>query len=161
LVSFPDIGHRGTQRLRLTWALFVAPVVVAIAVVAIAEPPPADGTTTWFTVIVVSAAIVDFAGAFWIRRVGAEAILALDSNDAIRDGYYRRMVLACAFVVTPALLAFAFAFTVGTTVVFYLVAAAALVLLAYAGPRRGDIELLDDRMVDAGRSFRVSAALDS
>ncbi len=139
----------------------MAPVVAAIAIVVIAAPPPADEPTTWFAVIVVSAAIVDFAGVVWIRRVGGEAILSLDSNNEIRDAYLRRMVLACAFAVAPALLAFAFAFTAGTTVVFYIVALAALVLLAYAGPRSADIAELDDRMVDAGRSFRVSAALDS
>ncbi len=160
-MSFPDIDHRGTQRLRRIWTLFMAPVVAAIAIVVIAAPPPADEPTTWFAVIVVSAAIVDFAGVVWIRRVGGEAILSLDSNNEIRDAYLRRMVLACAFAVAPALLAFAFAFTAGTTVVFYIVALAALVLLAYAGPRSADIAELDDRMVDAGRSFRVSAALDS
>jgi len=160
-MSFPDVGHRGTQRLRRIWALFVAPVVVAIAIVAIGLLPPSNETTTWFAVIVVSAAVVDFAGVFWIRRVGGEAILSLDSNNEIRDAYLRRMVLACAFAVAPALLAFAFVFAAGTTEVFYIVALASLALLAYAGPRSADIEELDDRMVGAGRSFRVSAALDS
>lgn len=160
-MSFPDIDRRGTRRLGWIWALFVAPVVAAIALVVVVAPSQSDGSAAWFTVVVVLAAVVDFAGVFWIRWVGAEAILSLDSNDEIRVAYLRRMVLSCAFAVTPALLAFAFVFAAGTTEVFLGVAAAALLLLAYAGPRSGDIELLDDRMVDAGRSFRVSAALDS
>ena len=160
-MSFPDIDHRGTRRLRWIWAFFVAPVVVAIALVVIVAPSQSGGRAVWVTVIVVLAAIVDFSGVFWIRWVGAEAILSLDSNDEIRAAYLHRMVLSCAFAVAPALLAFAFVFATGAREVFYGVAVAALLLLAYAGPRVGDIELLDDRMVEAGRSFRVSAALDA
>jgi cell division protein FtsW (lipid II flippase) len=160
-VLFPDIDRRGTRRLRWIWAFFVASVVVAIALVVIVAPSQSDGSAAWVTGVVVLAAIVDFAGVFWIRWVGVEAILSLDSNDEIRDAYLRRMVLSCAFAVAPALLAFAFVFAAGTTVVFYVVAAAALVLLLHAGPRSRDIERLDEWMVDAGRSFRVSAALDA
>ena len=72
----------------------------------------------------------------------------------------RSMILACAFATVPPLLAFSFAVLVGTTTVFYVIAAVSLVLLVVAGPRNGDIARLDDRMVDAGRPFRVAAALD-
>ena len=113
-----------------------------------------------FATVVGLVAVIDFGSVFWIRRVGTAAILGAESNAEIRDAYLRRMILASAFATVPSILAFAFAISVGTTTIFYVIAGASLVLLVFAGPRAGDLARLDDRMVDAGRPFRVAAALD-
>ena len=159
-MSLPDVTRHGTRRLRQIWVLFVVPVLVAIALVVVATPPPSSGNTGLFALIVSVVAVIDFAAVFWIRSVGAGAILAAESNAEIRDAYLRRMVLSCAFATAPPILACAFAIVAGTTTAFFAVAATSLVLLVLAGPRAGDIARLDDRMVDAGRPFRVAAALD-
>ncbi len=143
------------------WVLFVLPVVIAIAIVAIASPRSAGANAGLFTVVAGLVALIDFGSLFWIRSIGADAILSAESNAEIRDAYTRRMVLACAFATIPPLLAFAFVLVARTTTAFFIIAATSLVLLALAGPRRRDIDALDDRMVEAGRPFRVAAALDS
>lgn len=159
-VLLPDLAGRGTRRLQGIWVLFVVPVLAAIAVVAVVAPHSSNGNSGLFGAIAGLVAVIDFGSVFWMRSVGAAAILAAESNADICDAYLRRMTLACAFATVPAILAFAFAIVVGTTTVFFVVAAVSLALLVFAGPRTGDIARLDDRMVDAGRPFRVSAALD-
>ena len=160
-MSIPDLAHRGTRRLQGMWALFVLPVVIVIAIVAIASPQSVGANAGLFTAIAGLVALIDFGSLFWIRSIGADAILSAESNAEIRDAYTRRMVLACSFATIPPLLAFAFALVAGTTTGFFVIAGVSLLLLALAGPRRGDIDALDDRMVEAGRPFRVAAALDS
>lgn len=160
-VSLPDLARHGTRRLKQIWALFVTPVLVVITIVAIGTPHASSGNAGLFVAVAGLVAAVDFGSVFWIRNVGAAAILGAESNAEIRDAYLRRMILACAFATVPALLAFAFAIVVGTTTIFYAIAAASLVLLVLAAPRSGDLARLDDRMVDAGRPFRVSAAFDA
>lgn len=157
----PDLAHRGTRRLQRVWALFVAPVVVVIAIVALGGPHPRSANATLFVSIAALVALIDFGSMFWIRSVGTEAVLAADSNAEIREAYGRRMLLACSFAAIPTLLAFTFVIVAGTSTTFFIIAAASLGMLAFAGPRRGDIDMLDDRMVEAGRPFRVAAALDS
>jgi len=112
-------------------------------------------------VIAAVVALIDFGSVFWIRSVGTGAILAADSNAEIRAAYSRRLQLACSFAAIPSLLAFTFVIVAGTTMTFFVIAVVSLGLLAFAGPRRRDIDVLDDRMVAAGRPFRVAAALDS
>ena len=136
------------------------PVLAVIPVVVIAAPKSSGGSTGLFAVVVGLVAVIDFGAVFWIRNVGTGAILRAESNAEIRDAYLRRMILACAFATTPSILAFAFAIVAGTTTAFFVIGAASLVLLVFAGPRAGDIARLDDRMVAAGRPFRVAAALD-
>jgi hypothetical protein len=131
-----------------------------IAVAAVWAPQTSSGSTTLFATVAGLVAVIDFGSVFWIRHVGTAAILGADSNAEIRDAYLRRMILACAFATVPSILAFALAISVGTTTIFYAIAGASLVLLVFAGPRAGDLARLDDRMVDAGRPFRVAAALD-
>lgn len=160
-MSLPDLAHRGIRRLQGVWGLFVAPVPVVMAIVAIGRPDPESTNATLFATIAGLVALVDFGSVFWIRSVGAGAILDADSNDEIREAYSRRMVLACSFAAIPSLLAFTFVIVAGTTTAFFIIAAISLGLLGLAGPRRGDIAALDDRMVEAGRPFRVAAALDS
>ena len=160
-MSLPDLAHRGTRRLQRTWVLFVLPVLIVIAAVAIAWPQSASTNAGLFAMIAGVVALIDFGSVFWIRSVGADAVLSAESNAEIRDAYARRMVLACAFATIPPLLAFAFVVVAGTTTVFFIIAVISLVLLTLAGPRRGDIGVLDDRMVKNGRPFRVAAALDS
>ena len=160
-MSLPDLAHRGMRRLQRIWGLFVAPVLVAIAVVAIGGPHPQSANATLFAAVAGLVALIDFASVFWIRAVGTGAIIAADSNDEIREAYSRRMVLACSFAAVPSLLAFTFVVVAGTTTAFFIITAGSLGLLAFAGPRGADIDRLDDRMVDAGRPFRVAAALDS
>jgi hypothetical protein len=159
-VSLPDITSRGTRRLRQIWVLFVVPVLVVIVIAAIGAPFPSSANTGLFGAVVGLVAVVDFGSVFWMRATGAAAILTAESNGEIRDAYLRRMTLACAFATAPSILAFAFAIMVGTTTIFFVIAAGSLVLLTLAAPRPGDIARLDDRMVDAGRPFRVAAALD-
>lgn len=159
-VSLPDLTRPGTRRLRQIWVLLVVPVLVLTAIVAIAAPRASSDNTGLFAAIVGLVAVIDFGSVFWIRRVGTAAILGAESNAEIRDAYLRRMILSCAFATVPPLLAFAFALAVGTTTIFFVVAAVSLFLLVVAGPRTRDIARLDDRMVDAGRPFRVAAALD-
>ena len=159
-MSLPDLTRRGTRRLRGIWVLFVIPVLVAIVIVAVSAPEASNGSTGLFGAVAGLVAVIDFGSVFWMRSVGAAAILEAESNAEIRDAYLRRMTLACAFATVPPILAFAFAIVVGTTTIFFVIAAASLVLLVFSGPRAGDIARLDDRMVDAGRPFRVAAALD-
>ena len=159
-VSLPDLTRHGTRRLRQVWALFVIPVLVVIVIGAVSAPRASSGSTGLFAVVVGLVAVIDFGSVFWIRSVGSAAILAAESNADIRDAYLRRMTLACAFATVPSILAFAFAIVVGTTTVFFVIAVASLVLLVFSGPWAGDIARLDDQMVDAGRPFRVAAALD-
>ena len=159
-MSLPDLTRHGTRRLRQIWVLFVIPVLVVIAVAAVWAPQTSSGSTALFATVAGLVAVIDFGSVFWIRHVGTAAILGADSNAEIRDAYLRRMILACAFATVPSILAFAFAISVGTTTIFYAIAAASLVLLVFAGPRAGDLARLDDRMVDAGRPFRVAAALN-
>lgn len=159
-MSLPDLTHRGTRRLRQIWVLFVVPVLAMIVVVVISTPKSSSSADGLFAAVAGLVAVIDFGSVFWIRHVGRSAILGAESNAEIRDAYLRRMILACAFATVPAVLAFAFAIVVGTTLVFFVIAAASLVLLVRAGPWAGDIARLDDRMVDAGRPFRVAAALD-
>ena len=102
--------------------LFVIPVLAAIAVVVVAAPQPSGGGTGLFVLVVGLVAVIDFAAVFWIRSVGTGAILGAESNAEIRDAYLRRMILACAFATVPAVLAFAFAIVVGTTLVFFVIA---------------------------------------
>lgn len=137
------------------------PVLVMIALVAIGGPHPPSANASLFAAIGGVVALIDFGSLFWIRGVGSSAVLASESNAEIRDAYSRRMVMACSFAVIPSLLAFAFVIVAGTTTAFFLISAASLGLLVFAGPRRADIDRLDDRMVEAGRPFRVAAALDS
>jgi len=160
-VLLPDLAHRGTHRLQTIWGLFAVPVLVVIALVAIGGPHPPSTNVSLFAAIAGVVALIDFGSLFWIRGVGAGAVLAADSNAEIRDAYSHRMVMACSFAAIPSLLAFTFVIVAGTTTAFYLISAASLGLLVFAGPRRADIESLDDRMVEAGRPFRVAAALDS
>jgi len=160
-VLLPDLAGRGTRRLQGIWVLFVVPVLVAIAIVAVVAPNPSNGNIGLFGAVASLVAVIDFGSVFWMRNVGSAAILAAESNADIRDAYVRRMTLACAFATVPSILAFAFAILVGTTTVFFVIAAASLVLLVFSGPRAGDIARLDDQMVDAGRPFRVAAALDA
>lgn len=160
-MSLPDIASHGTWRLQQIWVLFVVPVLVVILIVAIGAPPPSSANTGLFGAVAGLVAVVDFGSVFWMRATGAAAILTAESNAEIRDAYLRRMTLACAFAIVPTLLAFAFAIVVGTTTVFFVIAVVSLVLLVFAAPRSGDIAHLDSRMVDAGRPFRVSAALDA
>ena len=159
-MSLPDLAHRGTHRLQRAWGLFVLPVLVVIAVVAIGGPHPQSSNASLFAAIVGVVALIDFGSLFWIRAVGTSAVLAAESNAEIREAYSRRMVLACSFAAIPSLLAFTFVIVAGTTTAFFGITVASLGLLVFAGPRRGDIEVLDDRMVEAGRPFRVAAALD-
>jgi hypothetical protein len=159
-VLLPDLTHRGTGRLRQIWILFVVPVLVLIVLVAVWSPQASSGNAGLFTAVAGVVAVIDFGSVFWIRGVGTAAILQAESNAEIRDAYLRRMILACAFATVPPILAFSFAVLVGTTTVFYVIAAVSLVLLVVAGPRKGDIARLDNRMVGAGRPFRVAAALD-
>lgn len=160
-MSLPDLAHRGIRRLTRIWGLFVAPVLLVIAVVAIGGPHPQSANAAVLAAIAGLVALIDFAAVFWIRSVGAGAIVAVDSNDEIREAYGRRMVLACSFAAIPSLLAFTFVIVAGTTTAFFIITAGSLGLLALAGPRAGDIDRLDDRMIEAGRPFRVAAALDS
>jgi hypothetical protein len=160
-VLLPDLTRHGTRRLQQIWVLFVIPVLVVIVIVVIGAPHPSSANTWLFGAVAGLVAVVDFGSVFWMRAAGATAILGAESNAEIRDAYLRRMTLACAFATVPPILAFAFAIVVGTTTVFFVIAAASLVLLVFAGPRSGDIERLDDRMVEAGRPFRVAAALDA
>jgi hypothetical protein len=136
-------------------------VVVVIALVVFGRPGTSSGSSGLFSGVAVLFAVIDFGSALWIHNVGSAAILNAESNAVIRDAYLRRMTLACAFATVPALLAFVFVIVAGTTMAFFVVAAASLVLLVFVGPRAGDIADLDDRMVEAGRPFRVSAALDA
>ncbi len=159
-VSLPDLTRHGTRRLRQIWVLFVVPVLAVIVVVAVSAPQASNGSTGLFAAVAGLVAVIDFGSVFWIRNVGSAAILAADSNADIRDAYLRRMTLACAFATVPSILAFAFAIVVGTTTVFFVIAAASLVLLVFSGPRADDIARLDEQMVDEGRPFRVAAALD-
>ena len=159
-VLLPDLTHHGTGRFRQIWVLFVVPVLVLVVVAAVWSPQTSSGNAGLFTAVAGAVAVIDFGSVFWIRHVGTAAILQAESNAEIRDAYLRRMILACAFATVPPILAFSFAVLVGTTTVFYVIAAVSLVLLVVAGPRNGDITRLDDRMVDAGRPFRVAAALD-
>lgn len=160
-MSLPDLTHHGTRRLQRIWGLFVLAVLAVVVGVAIGGPHPQSGNTALFAAIAGVVALIDFAAVFWIRGVGAGAVLAAESNAEIREAYRRRMVLACSFAAIPSMLAFTFVIAAGTTTAFHIIAAASLGLLVLAGPRRGDIDLLDDRMVEAGRPFRVAAALDS
>jgi hypothetical protein len=160
-VSLPDITSHGTRRLQQIWVLFVIPVLVVTVIVAIGAPPSSSANAGLFGAVAGIVAVVDFGSVFWMRATGAAAILTAESNAEIRDAYLRRMTLACAFAIVPTLLAFAFAIVVGTTTVFFVIAVVSLVLLVFAAPRSGDIAHLDSRMVDAGRPFRVSAALDA
>lgn len=160
-MSLPDVTHRGTRRLQGMWVLFVLPVVIVITIVAIASPQSASANAGLFTAIAGVVALIDFGSLFWIRSVGTDAVLSAQSNAEIRAAYTRRMVLACACATIPPLLAFAFAMVAGTTTAFFVIAAISLILLALAAPRRGDIDVLDDRMIEAGRPFRVAATLDS
>ncbi len=160
-VLLPDLTRHGTRRLRQIWALLVIPVLVVIVIVAVSAPQASSGSTGLFAAVAGLVAVIDFGSVFWMRNVGSAAILAAESNADIRDAYVRRMTLACAFATVPSILAFAFAILVGTTTVFFVIAAASLVLLVFSGPRAGDIARLDDQMVDAGRPFRVAAALDA
>ena len=159
-MSLPDLTRHGTRRLRQIWFLFVIPVLAVIVIVVVSAPEATSSSSALFGVVAGLVAVIDFGSVFWMRNVGAEAILEAESNTEIRDAYLRRMTLACAFATVPPLLAFAFAIVVGTTTVFFVIAAASVALLVFAGPRAGDIARLDDRMVDAGRPFRVAAALD-
>lgn len=143
------------------WGGFVAVVLLGIGVVAVAAPWPSNDVASLFTAIIGVLAVIDFGSVFWIRSVGAAAILTADSNDDIRRAYARRMLLACAFSITPAFLAFVFVLVAGTTKAFYAVSVLALVVLVISAPRRADIDRLDGLMIDEGRPFRVSAALDS
>ena len=160
LVSLPDLTRHGTRRLQQIWVLFVIPVFVVIIIVVVAAPQASTGNGGLFGAVAGLVALIDFGSVFWMRNVGADAILGAESNAEIRDAYLRRMTLACAFATVPPLLAFAFAIVVGTTTIFFVIAAASVALLVFAGPRAGDIARLDDRMVEAGRPFRVAAALD-
>jgi hypothetical protein len=160
-VSLPDVDHRGISRLRLIWGGFIAVVLIGTGIVVVGVPWPSNDLGPLFSVIIGVLVVIDFGSVFWFRRIGAQAILSAESNDEIRDAYTRRMVLACAIAMTPPLLAFTFVLVAGTTTVFFIIAVASFVLLALAGPRRGDIDVLDDHMVEAGRPFRVAAALDS
>ena len=160
LVLLPDLTRHGSRRLRQIWILFVIPVLVEISVVAVWAPQSSSESTGLFAAVAGLVAVIDFAAVFWIRSVGTAAILGAESNAEIRDAYLRRMILACAFATVPSILAFAFAIAVGTTTILYVIAGASLVLLVFVGPRAGDLARLDDRMVDAGRPFRVAAALD-
>lgn len=160
LVSLPDLTRHGTRRLRQIWVLFVIPVLAVIAIVVVSAPEASSGSSALFGVIAGLVAVIDFGSVFWMRSIGAAAILGGESNAEIRDAYLRRMTLSCAFATVPALLAFAFTIVVGTSTIFFVIAAASVALLVFAGPRAGDIARLDDRMVDAGRPFRVAAALD-
>lgn len=160
-VSLPDVDHRGISRLRLIWGGFIAVVLIGIGIVGVGAPWPSNDVGPLFSVIIGVLVVIDFGSVFWFRRIGTQAILSAESNAEIRDAYTRRMVLAFAFAMIPPLLAFTFVLVAGTTTVFFIIAVASLVLLALAGPRRGDIDVLDDHMVEAGRPFRVAAALDS
>ncbi len=160
-VSLPDVGHRGLGRLRSIWGGFVAAVLFGVLVVVFGAPWPESDSGPLFAVIVGLLAVADFGSVAWFRRAGATAILEAESNDDIRTAYVRRMLLACGFSVTPAFAAFVLVLAVGMTRVFFAVSLLALGALIVSGPRRVDIERLDERMIDAGRPFRVSAALDS
>lgn len=72
-----------------------------------------------------------------------------------------RLRLIWGGFIAVVLIAFTFVLVAGSTTVFPIIAVASFVLLALAGPRRGDIYVLDDHMVEAGRPFRVAAVLDS
>ncbi len=160
-VSLPDVDHRGVTRLRLIWGGFVFVVLIEIGIVVFGAPWPENDWGPLFTVIVGVLAVLDFGSVFWFRSVGAAAILRAESNDEIREAYARRMLLACAFSITPVFVAFVFVLVAGTTETFYIVAVLAFVALFASGPRRADIERLDERMIDAGRPFRASAALNT
>ena len=159
-MSLPDVDHRGISRLRLIWGGFVAVVLIGIGIVVVGAPWPSNDLGPLFSVIIGVLVVIDFGSVFWFRNVGSAAIVKAESNDDIRTAYGRRMLLACAFSITPAFAAFVVVLVAGTTKVFYVVAVLALVALTVSGPRRADIERLDERMIDAGRPFRASAALD-
>jgi len=160
-VSLPDVDHRGISRLRLIWGGFVLAVLLGILVVVFGAPWPESDLGSLVVVIIGLLGVVDFASVPWFRRMGEAAILEAESNDEIRSAYARRMLLASGFSITPAFAAFVLVLVTGVTMVFFIVSVLALVALLVSGPRRADIERLDERMIDAGRPFRVSAALDS
>ena len=160
-VSLPDVDHRGISRLRLIWGGFPLAVLLGILVVVFGAPWPESDLGSLFVVLVGLLAVVDFGSVAWFRRTGEAAILEAESNDEIRVAYARRMLLASGFSITPAFAAFVLVLVTGVTTVFFIVSVLALVALLISGPRRADIERLDERMIDAGRPFRVSAALDS
>jgi hypothetical protein len=160
-VSLPDVDHRGISRLRLIWGGFVAVVMLGIGVVVYGAPWPENDSGPLFAVVVGLLAVIDFGAVAWFRRIGAVAILGADSNDDIRRAYARRMVLACGFSLAPVLAAFVLVLVAGVTSLFLVVSGVAVAALVVSGPRRSDIERLDEEMIDAGHPFRVSAALDS
>ncbi|MEA3503085.1 MAG: hypothetical protein U9R47_09950 [Actinomycetota bacterium] len=143
------------------WGGFIVVVSVGVGIVVFGAPWPENDLGPLLIVIIGVVAVVDFGSVFWLRSMGEAAILKAESNDDIRRAYARRMLLACSFSITPAFVAFVFVLVAGTTAAFYIVAVLALVALVISGPRRIDIERLDERMIDAGRPFRASAALDS
>ena len=143
------------------WGGFAAIVLLGVLVVVLGAPWPENDLSPLLAVIVGLLTLVDLGSVAWFRKIGATAILEAESNEDIRDAYARRMLLACGFSVTPAFAAFVLVFVAGMTSLFFIVSGLALVALVVSGPRRSDIDLLDEKMIDAGRPFRVSAALDS
>ncbi len=143
------------------WGGFVVAVLIGILVVVFGAPWPENDSGPLFGVIIGFLALADLGSAFWFRTMGVAAIMNAESNDDIREAYARRMFLACGFSITPAFAAFVLVLATGATTVFLVVSVLALVALVVSGPRRSDIDQLDERMIAAGRPFRVSAALDA
>jgi hypothetical protein len=143
------------------WGGSIVAVLIGTLVVVSGAPWPKNDSGPMFGVIIGFLALAHFVSVFWFRRMGVAAILNAESNEDIRKAYARRLFLACGFSITPAFAAFVLVLATGATTALFVVSVLALVALVVSGPRRADIDQLDERMIDAGRPFRVSAALDA
>ncbi len=153
-------GVDGLRRSRLAsiwWAMLGAVgVLVVVYVVSGREGGEVAGLGA---AIMAAVSVTDLAVMVWFRRVGAEAVVAAESNEELRSVYTRRMVLSSTFALSPALVGFALALVFAHPAFMAAGVAVTVPALIYAAPRRGDIEALDRRLMANARPFRLSAAL--
>jgi len=153
-------GVDGLRRSRLAaiWWAMLGTVGVLVAVYVASGRN--DGEVTGLGVAIMAAvSITDLATMVWFRRLGAEAVVAAESNEELRSIYTRRMVLSSVFAWSPALVGLALSLAFAHPAFLAAGVAVTIPALVYAGPRRGDIEALDGRLMANARPFRLSAAL--
>ncbi len=146
--------------LRRMWAAFLG-VDVLLGAAAGLLTTGSGHVSGVVTAVVAGIAVVDLAVMGWFRRMGEEGILSAVSNEELRAIYTKRFLLTATFALSPAVVGFALGLGAGAAAPALATVALSFAALLYTGPRPGDLRRIDERMVAAGRPFRLSAALEA
>ena len=146
------------SRLKAVWSALVG-VLVVLGIVSLFVVPNAGEPTSLGVAVMVAVSVTDLAAMVWFRRLGTRAILAAESNEELRSLYTRRVVMSSSFALSPVIVGFAL--SLAFDYLGYVAAgiAVALPALLYSAPRRSDVIVIDEALIERARPFRLSAAL--